>query len=98
MKHGVFSSLLMLFVSTAAFAVAEPESVSLQDLKPECRERHPPVGPEQCMIQDRVIVRQYARRFGEPVIVITPPPATTERQTPASTAPPAAIQVIPAAK
>lgn len=99
MKRGVLSSGLLLIVSTGALAVAEPESVSLQDLKPECKERHTTLAPEQCMIQDGVILRQYARRFTEPILIMPPPPpATTERQSPAPAAPPAVIQIVPATR
>jgi hypothetical protein len=77
------TGLLMLFVSGGAWAVAEPESVSLQDLRPECKERHPALPPEQCIIQDRAPVRQYVvRRSGESAITIVPtPPATGEPRT-----------------
>lgn len=93
MKRALLPGLLMTFAAASAWAVAEPESVSLQDLKPECRERHSTIPPEQCMIQDGVLVRQYVRRFNEPVLVMpAPPPATTER-IPAGT--PAIIHVIP---
>jgi len=85
---------LTFAVSTGALAVAEPESVSLQDLKPECKERHAAVPPERCMIEDRLPPRQYARRFGDSVIVIVPPaPATPERQT--APARPAGINPVP---
>jgi hypothetical protein len=74
--------LLMLSVCSGAWAVAEPESVSLQDLRPECKERHPALAPEDCMIQDRAPVRQYARRSGEPAITVVPtPPVTGETRT-----------------
>jgi hypothetical protein len=85
---------LTLAVSAGALAVAEPESVSLQDLKPECKERHSTVAPEQCMIEDRLPPRQYARPFGEAVMVIVPTaPAAPERQT--APAPPARINPVP---
>jgi hypothetical protein len=85
---------LTLAVSAGALAVAEPESVSLQDLKPECKERHSTVAPEQCMIEARLPPRQYARRFGEAVMVIVPTaPAASERQT--APAPPARINPVP---
>jgi hypothetical protein len=77
-KIAPITGLLMLVVASGAWAVAEPESVSLQDLKPECKEHHPAVAPEQCVIQDRVPLRQYVRRSGESVITIIPtPPAAT---------------------
>jgi hypothetical protein len=79
--------LLMLFACSGAWAVAEPESVSLQDLRPECKERHPALAPEDCMIQDRAPVRQYARRAGEPAITIirTLPAAGDLRTAPPTT-------------
>jgi hypothetical protein len=86
---------LTFAVSAGALAVAEPESVSLQDLKPECKERHAAGPPERCMIEDRLPPRQYARRFGESVIVIVPTaPATPERQT--ATATPTGVNSVPA--
>ena len=56
--------------SCGAGAVADPASVSIQDLKPECMERHPSVPAEHCVIQDRLPSRQYATRIGDTVIVI----------------------------
>ena len=80
------AGLLMFAISTGALAVADPESVSLQDLKPECKERHPTVSPEHCMIQDRLPSRQYVRRAGETTMTVPTPPAPGERQ-PASAVP-----------
>jgi hypothetical protein len=86
---------LTFAISAGALAVAEPESVSLQDLKPECKERHAAVPPEQCMIEDRLPPRQYVRRFGESVIVIVPTaPVSPERQTAPAT--PAGVNPLPA--
>jgi len=81
------TTLLMLLVCSGAWAVAEPESVSLQDLRPECKERRPALAPEDCMIQYRAPGRQYARRSGEPAITIirTLPAAGDVRTAPATT-------------
>lgn len=80
-KVAHIAGLLMIAVSAGALAVAEPESVSLQDLKPECKERHPTVAPEQCLIQDRLPSRQTVRRAGETIMTVPAAPAPGERQT-----------------
>ena len=83
------AGLLMFAVSAGALAVADPESVSLQDLKPECKERHPTVPPEHCMIEDR-LPSQTVRRAGEASITVPTPPATSGRQTAPATVRPVA--------
>lgn len=62
----------MLLSGIAGAAAVDPESLSIQDLRPECRERHPSVPPERCMIDDRLSAQEYAKRFGGAVIVIEP--------------------------
>jgi hypothetical protein len=89
-KLAPIASLLMFAVSAGAFAAADPESASLQDLKPECRERHPTVPPEECMIQDR-LPSQTVRRAGQ-IIITAPPPAAGERQTAPAIPPPTAVR------
>jgi len=71
------ASLLLIAFSGGAAGAAEPDSISIQDLKPECRERHPSVAVEQCVIEDRLSRPDYVRRYGAGTIVIiesAPPP------------------------
>jgi hypothetical protein len=94
-KLAHIAGMLMFAVSAGAFAADDPESVSLQDRKPECRERHPTVPPEECMIQDR-LPPQTVRRAGQ-IIITAPPPAAGERQT-APAVPPTAVRPAPASR
>lgn len=63
---------LLLAVSASAWAVADAESVSIQDINPACKERHANLPEDQCVIQDRLPPSQYARRFGGAVVLIEP--------------------------
>lgn len=93
---GILAGGLMLVAPTGALAAAEPESVSIYDLKRECAERHAPIAPEECFINDGPPVR-LVRRFREQVIIVTPEtPPTTERHPPAPATSPTIIQINPA--
>jgi hypothetical protein len=71
MKYVISLAGVVLYAfSCGAGAVADPASVSIQDLRPECKERHPAVPAEQCVIEDRLPSRQYATRLGGTVVVI----------------------------
>ena len=63
---------LLLAASASAWAIADAESVSIQDVTPACKERHLNIPEDQCVIQDRLPPSQYARRFGGAVVLIEP--------------------------
>ena len=78
------AGVLMLAAWTSAWAVANAESVSIQDINPACKERHTNIPPEQCVIQDRLPPSEYARRYGAAVILMDPgPSASTPLRPPA---------------
>jgi len=69
-----FHGALLILTCASAYAV-DPGSVSIQDIRPECRERHAAVAPEHCMIEDRLSRNDYLRRFGSGTVVVVEPPA-----------------------
>ncbi|HET9663193.1 MAG TPA: hypothetical protein VFP00_03120 [Burkholderiales bacterium] len=70
--HVHVAGALLLAAAASAWAVADGESVSIQDVNPACKERHSNVPEDQCVIQDRLPASQYARRFGGAVVLIDP--------------------------
>lgn len=93
-NYSRLTGVLLFAFSSGAAAVADPASISIQDLRPECKERHPAIPAEQCLIDDRLARLDYARRFGNgAVIVLEPaiqrptmvPPAPRENVNPPAT-------------
>ncbi|HEX6008412.1 MAG TPA: hypothetical protein VFY80_10640 [Burkholderiales bacterium] len=78
--------ILLIGISGGAAVAADPASVSIQDLKPECKERHAAVPPEHCLIDDRTSRLDAVRRAGsgDVVIIQSLPPPAAGRERPAA--------------